>query len=109
MPALVERDAVELAAQRQAAEIPGARRLSAAVEEERGRPAGRAPVEVVEPDAAEHGVLVPGADELRELEAGEAGGQPMVLALGFGVGDGKRSLGHGSSGWRARRSLLRLV
>ena len=109
VPALVEREAMELAAQRQAAQVPGARGLTAAVQEQDRRPPGRAPVEIVEAHAAEHGVAGARATTSSgELEARELGGEPVVLALVFGDPATGGRLGHGCSPGRAI-GLLRLV
>ena len=89
MPALVERDAVVLAAQRQAYEIPGMRVEPAAVQEKyRMAPRGT-PVEVVETHPVDHDVVVFGKGETRHFEPGDLGGQLQVLEL-------FRCLQHGS-------------
>ena len=87
MTALGEGEAVELPAQREAGEVPGAGRLTAAVEEEGGRPPRLSPVEVVEAHSVLHRVMVGRRDVVGDLDPGQLCGQAVVGQL---VGGGRR-------------------
>src|ERR1700751_4297751 len=81
MAALVEREALVLAAQRQAYEIPGMRVEPAAVQEKDRMAPRSAPIEVVETHPVDHDVVVLGKRETRPFEPGDLGGQLQVLEL----------------------------
>ena len=81
MAALVERDAVVLAAQRQAYEIPGMRVEPAAVQEKNRMALRSTPIEVVETHSVDHDIVVLGKGETRDFEPGDLGGQLQVLEL----------------------------
>ena len=78
---LVEREAVVLAAQREAHEIPGMRVKPAAVQEKQRMASRRAPVEVMKTHPIDHHVVVRGQGETRYFEPGDLGGQLQVLEL----------------------------
>ena len=81
MAALVERDAVVLAAQRQAYEIPGMRVEPAAVQKKNRMALRGTPIEVMETHPVDHDVVVLGKGETRHFEPGDLGGQLQVLEL----------------------------
>ena len=81
MAPLVQRQAVELAAQRQADEIPRARRLTAAVKEEDRRSSSHAPVDVVEAHAVQDDVVLHWDDELLDVEARQSRRELLMLDL----------------------------
>src|SRR5438105_6836993 len=93
--ALIERDAVEVVAQREADEIPGMRGQCPAMQEHDRRPVLIAPVEVMKPHAAE--VKFPALRQyhlaLVKAEAGADGGRGKVLAVFLG----RQAHGGGSS------------
>src|SRR5262249_52253718 len=81
VPPLVERQAAVLAPERETDEVPGARRLTAAVEEEDGRPPGYAPVETVEGQAAQGELVGFRYDELVDRESRHPRCSPEVREL----------------------------
>src|SRR2546429_3359141 len=95
MTPLIERDAVEVVAQREADEIPGMRGQCPAMQEHDRRPVLIAPVEVMKPHAAE--VKFPALRQyhlaLVKAEAGADGGRGKVLAVFLG----RQAHGGGSS------------
>ena len=106
--ALVERDAVPLAAQREADQVPGMGVEPAAVQEDHGRQAGRPPVEVVKAHAlrASEVVLV-GQHDLGQGDAGGGGGQLEVRAELVGSEGHRVSSRKRSSDGLHRPNLLR--
>ena len=84
--ALIERDAVEVVAQREADEIPGVRGQCAAMQKDDRRPVLVAPVEVMEPHPAEVKFMALRQHDLAvaEAEAGADGGRGKVLAVFLG-------------------------
>ena len=78
MATLIDRETVEVGAQREANEIPGVGRQASAVEEEQRRAAAAAPVEVVKPQPVDHDVMLGGQRQLGDLDAGDVAGQAEV-------------------------------
>src|SRR5262249_26906905 len=95
VPALVERQAAMLAPERETDEVPGACRLTAAVEEEDGRPPGYAPVDTVEGQAAQGELVGFRYDELVDRDSGYPRCSPEVRELLCGR-EGDARLGRGT-------------
>src|SRR5262245_45653374 len=78
--ALVERDTVALRLESSADEVPRVHVEPAAVQEQHGRPASRAPVQVVEAHATEDDVVRLGQVQVGQLESGGGRRESQVLA-----------------------------
>src|SRR6516162_8502326 len=70
MAALIERNAVELVAQCEAAQIPGMRRQSAAMQKKKRRQPLVSPIEVAEPELINEYGFLARQDDFVEAEAG---------------------------------------
>ena len=82
--ALVERDAVEIVAQRQAAQIPGMRGQRPAVQKQDRRLSLAAPIQIVHLQLADADVALAGQHDVAELEPGTDSGRGKVLAVFLG-------------------------
>ena len=82
--ALVERDAVEIVAQRQTAQIPGMRGQRPAVQEQDRRLSLAAPIQIVHLQLAAPDVALAGQHDVAELEPGadRRGGKVLSVFLG---------------------------
>ena len=100
--ALVERDAVEIVAQRQAAQIPGMRGQRPAVQEQDRLLSLAAPIQIVHLQLADADVALAGQHDVAELEPGADGRRGKVLAVFLGgqthLGGSSRRIVQGISG-----------
>ena len=82
--ALVEREAVEIVAQRQAAQIPGMRGQRPAVQKQDRLLSLAAPIQIMHLQSADADVALAGQHDIAELEPGADRGRGKVLAVFLG-------------------------
>ena len=84
MAALIDRKAMEIVAQRQAAQIPGMRGQRPAVQEQDRRFSFAAPIQIMHLQPADPDVALAGQHDIAELEPGadRRGGKVLAVFLG---------------------------